>query len=205
MRLLVVVVTILIAARGASAYPEFQAWIDQQTARKTNCAMCHANGDGPNGSKAGQIGGLTPEQLEALNRARQAFKPGTEVKSPILNEFGDRIIQKLGRTGFIELRQRPQDLPRAYGFDSDIDGDGVPDAQEYLDGTLPVDASHGAPWPLFVHNLKANWWRIVLVLVAAMCGFIGIRNLLAWYSLKAEIEASATKEPEAHPVSGAST
>lgn len=203
MRLFLVAVTFLLAACGAGAYPEFQTWIDQQTDRSVNCAMCHSHGDGPDGLKAGQIGSLGPEQLEALNEARQAFKPGTEVKSPILNEFGDRIVGKLGRTGFIELRQRPQDFPQAYGFESDIDADGIADAQEYLDGTLPTSAQHGEPWPLFVHNLKANWWHIALISLAALFGCIGINNLIAGFRLAGEGGSAAGRDSETPSVPGA--
>ncbi len=174
-------VTAALGASRAGAYPEFQAWVDGQTPRNVNCALCHAHGDGPDGVKPGQIGSLSPEQLAALNEARQAFEPGQQVDSPILNEFGDRMVEKLGRTGIIQLRQRPGDLPQAYGFESDLDGDGIPDAREYIEGTLATNAHHGDPWLLLRHNLKTNWWHLVLIAIATLLGLYGINNLLAWF------------------------
>ena len=186
MRYVWVIAILALGAPSAGAYPEFQVWVDQQTARNVNCAMCHSHGDGPDGVKPGQIGSLGPEQLEALNEARQAFDPGQEVDSPILNAFGNRIIQQLGRTGFIDLRRRPADFTAAYGYESDIDGDGIADAQEYVDGTLATSAHHGAPWSLFMHNLRTSWQHIVLIVMATALGLYGISNLLAWFSLVSE-------------------
>ena len=170
-------------AMSAEAYPEFQAWVDAQTERNVNCAMCHAHGDGPDGVKPGQIGSFDAEQLDALNEARQAFDPGQDIDSPILNAFGNRIVEKLGRTGFIEMRQRPGAFPEAYGFESDIDGDGIPDAREYIDGTLPTNAHHGAPMALFLHNVRANWGHLVLLAAATLLGLFGINNLLVWFAM----------------------
>lgn len=201
---LLIIVFALLSGLPAHAYPEFQVWIAKQTPRHVNCAMCHAHGDGPDGMKPGQIGSLDPAQLTALNEARQAFKPGQSVSSPVLNAFGNRIIERLGRTEFIALRTRPIDFPKTYGLESDIDGDGIADAQEYLDGTLPTNAHHGAPWALLRHNAQLNWWHIALMILATGFGLYGINNLLAWFALIAGDVEQASEDQAPGPDADAS-
>ena len=191
---LVAAVMVAGIASRAAAYHEFQSWIDARNDRTVNCAFCHAHGDGPDGVKPGQIGALTPEQLTMLNEARQAFEPAPEVESPILNAFGNEIVRRLGRTQFIHLRQSPGDFPDAYGFDSDLDHDGIADAQEVLDATHPVNNQSGRPLALFLHNLRTSWGHVLMLVVATLFGLVGINSLLAWFT--AVTRAAATPPPD---------
>ena len=175
-------IVLLLATVGCAAkcyaYPEFQVFVQKTSGRNVNCAMCHVHPDGPDGLKPGQVGSLDAEGLERLSRARAAFQPGEKVESPILNEFGDHIINTLGKQLFLELRQEPQNLGEALGIDSDLDDDGVPDAREYLMGTHPLDAQSGAPLRLFLHNLNLYRFHIVMMALATGTGLFGLNNLL---------------------------
>lgn len=177
-RIAVTTLAFVTLSSAAWAYPEFQTFIETQSGRNVNCAMCHAHGDGPEGLKPGQIGSLTPPQMEALGKARAAFAPGGEVDSPILNEFGNHIIEVLGKQQFLQIRQEPAKLAEALGPESDLDGDGLPDAREYLEGTLPTDPNHGDPWALFFINLKRSWFHVIMVGLATVAGLWGLQNLL---------------------------
>lgn len=173
-------------AGRADAYPEFQAFAQKNSGRQVNCAMCHANPDGPNGVKSGQIGALSAAELDRLARARQAFQPGVTVDSPILNAFGDHIIQTVGRTAFIGFRRHPAGLAQALGNTSDLDRDGIPDAQEFLQGTDPLDSQSGAPWALFAHNLSRSRGDIFMLFLATLAGLYGLNHLLRWFALIGE-------------------
>jgi len=168
----------LLVAAPASAYPEFQTFIETQSSRNVNCALCHAHPDGPEGLKPGQIGSLNPSQLELLNKARAAFEPGQEVESPILNPFGNHIIQVLGKQRFLQIRQDPATLVAALGRESDLDRDGIPDVDEYLAGTLPIDPNHGDPWTLFRINLARRWFHIAMIFLATVAGLYGLSNFI---------------------------
>ncbi len=163
---------------GVWAYPEFQTYIEAASGRNVNCAMCHAHPDGPEGLKPGQIGSLTPKEMEALGTARAAFEPGQKVESPVLNEFGNHIIEVLGKQQFLQIRQEPAKLAEALGTENDLDGDGLSDAQEYQEGTLPTDPNHGDPWALLAINAKRRWFHIVMVGLATVAGLWGLKNLL---------------------------
>lgn len=183
----------LTLCNGAWAYPEFQTYIEAASGRNVNCAMCHAHADGPEGLKPGQIGSLTPKELEALGTARAAFEPGQQVESPILNEFGNHIIEVLGKQQFLQIRQEPAKLAPVLGDESDLDGDGLSDAREYQEGTLPTDPNHGDPWALFVINAKRRWFHIVMVGLATAAGLWGLKNLLLGFeSLAAAKSARKT-------------
>jgi hypothetical protein len=171
---------------GLAAYPEFQVFSQKNSGRQVNCAMCHANPEGPNGLKAGQIEALSRADLDRLARARQAFQPGVDVDSPILNAFGNHIVKTLGRTRFIALRRHPADLAAALGTTSDLDEDGIRDAREYLDGTDPLDPQSGAPWALFAHNFVRFRWHLAMLLAATLAGLYGLNNLLRWFAAVAE-------------------
>lgn len=168
---------ILIAGR-CFAYPEFQKFSQTNSGRPINCAMCHANGDGPEGVSRGQIGSLTPSELNRLNAARGAFAPGMVVENPILNAFGNNIIHTIGKTKFLELRAHPELLADVYGFQSDLDEDGIPDAREYLEGTHPLNNVHGNPLRLFLHNLNFYKLHVILTVLATIAGFYGFSHLL---------------------------
>lgn len=170
----------LLTAAPAQGYPEFQEHAKRQSGRGVNCALCHAHAEGPDGTKPGQIGRFGPEELQRLNAARAAFQPSAGVDSPILNPFGDHIIQTIGKERFLALRRDPASLAEALGTASDLDDDGIPDAQEYLDGTHPLDAHSGSPWKLFTTNLGRGWWHVLLLLAAVASGMYGVSHLLRW-------------------------
>jgi hypothetical protein len=162
----------------AGAYPEFQKFVQGRSGRAVNCAMCHTNPDGPDGAGFGQIGSLTPEELARLNRARGAFDPGQDVESPILNRFGNHIVATTGKTRLLELRSRPEELAAALGAESDLDGDGIPDSREYLEGTHPLKKTDGNPWLLFVNNLIRYRFHVVMIVIATALTIYGLANLL---------------------------
>ena len=182
LRLAMAIGAVALTTRGAYAYPEFQRYSQQVSGRFVNCAMCHVHPDGPMGLKPGQIGKLSPEELNQLNRARGAFEPGQDVSNPILNDFGNALLKKLGKKKILELRLQPEQLADAYGYDSDIDGDGIADAREFLQGTHPADPEQGNPWALFTHNLQRYAFpHLFLLIVATALGLFGLNNLLHWF------------------------
>lgn len=186
MRTLLGTVLLLAAAAGtASAYPEFQRYSKANSGRFVNCAMCHTHSDGPEGLKQGQIGGLSDDDLNQLGLARQAFEPGAGVKSPILNEFGNDILNRLGKNKITEMKERPERLAEALAKDSDLDRDGIPDAEEYRDGTHPLNSLDGHPWKLFKNNFVKNGFHIAMMILATGCGIYGLYHALLWLSVKA--------------------
>ena len=172
----------------AYAYPEFYEYSRKVSGRKINCALCHSHGDGPEGFEEGQIKSLNKEEMEKLMRARSAFQPGVRVKSPILNAFGNHIIYKIGKKKFLGLKSHPEDLSKELGFKSDLDKDGVPDAQEYLDGTLAISKEDGDPRKLFIANLKKNIKHIVLAILSVSLMFFGFVELLKGIHLKTKFK-----------------
>lgn len=185
----------LVIVGNCYAYPEFQKFSQTHSGRPINCAMCHANGDGPEGASRGQIGSLTPDELNKLNAARGAFVPGVPIQSPILNAFGNNIITVIGKTKFLELRAHPEQLAEVYGYQSDLDGDGITDAQEYLEGTHPLNNVHGDPMRLFLHNLKAFRLHVTLIVLATIAGFYGFSHLLHGLSASASTKSSVERYP----------
>lgn len=182
---------LLLAAVGphtASAYPEFQAFIAKSSGRTVNCAMCHANSDGPEGTAPGQIGHLDAAELERLGRARAALQPGQDVNSPILNAFGNHIIKSIGKEKFVELKVSAAHLTDLLPPDSDLDHDGIPDVREYLDGTLPINHNDGNPRLLFLHNFRANFLSIVLTLAATVAGIWGLGHILHGLAVASRIK-----------------
>jgi hypothetical protein len=176
------------------AYPEFQQFIVKQSGRPVNCAFCHANADGPEGTAPGQIGHLTATEQADLVRARAAFEPGQKVNSPILNAFGNHLINTLGKRKFLELRLAPVRLAESLPKDSDLDGDGIPDAQEYLAGTHPLLKSDGNPWLLFRANFARNSVQILLTFVATVLGLWGLGHLLRGFASATRLETEDTEE-----------
>lgn len=163
-----------------SAHPEYQTFVVNTSGRAVDCGLCHAHPEGPEGLKPGQIGSLTPEQLTQLNRARAAFEPGANVENPLLNAFGNHILNTLGKRQILLLRQHPEQLPALLGNDSDLDGDGVPDAEEYLKGTHPLNPHHGPPARLFVLNLQKYRFDLIMIAVATALGLYGLNHLRQW-------------------------
>lgn len=172
------ITTALAVAATATAYPEFQQHLNKTSGRSVNCALCHAHSDGPEGTAPGQIGKLTQAELAELGRARAAFNPGAKPNNPILNAFGNHIIDSIGKTKFLELRLTPAELAGMLPQDSDLDHDGIPDPVELATGTHPLLKSDGRPWLLFKANFAANWGQIVLMLGATVLGLWGLQHLL---------------------------
>ncbi len=169
---------VLATANTLQAYPELQKQIVKSSGRNVNCAMCHEHSDGPEGTAPGQIGHLTSAEQAELGRARAAFNPGGNVKSPILNAFGNHIINSLGKKQFLELKVTPAELADKLPQDSDLDKDGIPDAVELRTGTHPLIKSDGQPWLLFKANFAENFTQILLMLAATILGLWGLRHLL---------------------------
>lgn len=168
----------LVLAQSAQAHPEFQRYIQENSGRTVSCTMCHLHPDGPEGPKPGQIGSLSIQQLDQLNQARAAFEPGQNLENPLLNEFGNRILNELGKAQILTLRQTPAELAQALNPDVDTDGDGIPDARELVAGTNPVDPQHGEPWKLFWINMRRRAFHVTMILLATLLGLYGLNNLL---------------------------
>jgi len=162
----------------ASAYPEFQQYAQKTSGRNTNCAMCHAHPDGPEGLKPGQIGSLTPEELNTLGQARAAFEPGQNVQNPILNEFGNEIVKTIGKTKFLQIRLHPEELPTVLDAQSDLDRDGIPNVDEFVAGTHPLDEGSGDPARLIVVNLRRYSFHLVMLALATASGVYGLNAVL---------------------------
>jgi len=183
-------------APSAAAYPEMEAWVEAHSGRSVDCAMCHTHPDGPEGVKPGQIRSLDAAELARLNQARAAFEPGAGVDSPILNDFGDRILNQLGKRRFLEIRATdPGLLVEALGGEGDLDGDGIADATEYAEGTDPLDPQHGAPLRLLRHNLARYWFDLLMLVLATACGLYGLNHLLEWAQRAAQREAVEEPPP----------
>ncbi|MGC8887631.1 MAG: hypothetical protein ACP5MG_10790 [Verrucomicrobiia bacterium] len=170
----------------AQAYPEFHKFIVQRSGRIIDCAYCHTHPDGPEGTDFGQIGRLTPAELEQLGRARAAFNPGSKVYNPILNDFGDYLINTFGKKRILEFRIAPEALIKELPKEDDLDNDGIPNYREMADGTHPLNNQDGDPWLLFINNLQKNLFHIVLLLIATILGLYGLRHLLISFSIYAE-------------------
>lgn len=173
----------LAAVGKVAAYPEFQQHINRTSGRSVNCALCHTHSDGPEGTAPGQIGKLSQAELSELGRARAAFTPGAKPNSPILNAFGNHIIDSIGKTKLLEVRLHPADLPGLLPQDSDLDHDGIPNTVELATGTHPLLKTDGLPWLLFTVNLTANWGQIVLMLGATVFGLMGLKHLLTGFAI----------------------
>ena len=185
--LLVVLIAVLPAAitRSASAYPEFQKAYQKSSGRVISCAMCHEHPEGPNGIKHGQIGSLNPAELKALNRARSALDPGSRVDSPILNDFGDSLLDQLGKRRIVQLRSQPLQLASLINPGSDLDRDGIPDARELSEGTDPLDPRHGNPFLLFINNARRHLFHLLMLAAATLLGILGLSRLLRWFAWEA--------------------
>ena len=186
-----VVAACFLHGSSSLAYPPFQEFSEKHSGRTVNCAMCHANDSGPQGNDAGQLGSLNAEELKKVNQARTAMQPGVKVDSPILNKFGNQIIYKIGLQKFLQAQANPATLKDLLGIDSDLDGDGISDAQEYLDGTDPLDKFHGDPAKLFFINLDRYRNHIMVAGIATALITYGLLELLKGYRA-----ISVDKEPD---------
>ncbi len=163
---------------AAFAYPEFQQFVEKNSHRTVNCAMCHINENGPVGNGEGQIGSFSADDMKQLNKARAALAPGQDVDSPILNKFGNEIIKIVGKKDFVALKSEPAKLAERLGDQSDLDEDGIADAREYLDGTDPLNKFHGDPLKLFWINLARYKMHVFLAVVAVFSINYGLIQLI---------------------------
>lgn len=162
----------------AFAYPAFQRFSEKHSGRTVNCAMCHVNAQGPSGSGYGQLLSLTADELAKVDAARDAAKPGVEVDSPIMNRFGNHIIKTLGMETVSDAIGAPELLAKSLGDKSDLDGDGISDAQEFLDGTDPLDKFNGEPKRLFLINLSRYKFELLFVAVAIGLIIFGLTGFI---------------------------
>jgi hypothetical protein len=169
------------------AHPEYLQYFKKESGRPINCAMCHVNPEGPEGIKPGQIGSLDAEGKKMLALARLA-KPGENIKNPILNEFGNEILDTIGHDKLVELEKDPGAIPGLLSKTSDLDHNGIPDYQKLLDGTDPLNPNDGLPWKLFIINFIKNWFQILMITLATISGIFGLYYLILWFSIKAKKE-----------------
>lgn len=175
-------VILFFCAATAFAYPEFQKFSQSHSKRTVNCGMCHVSPEGPDGLSFGQIGSLDSAQMEFLKDARRAMLPGVDVQNPILNLFGNKLVRTMGVRLLIEARKDPATIYFYMKDAGDLDGDGVSDAEEFLDGTNPVNPHHGDPVKLFLHNVRLYAFEIAMIFLATILGIFGLTNTLLGFA-----------------------
>ena len=171
-----IVLCLLFSINNVFAFNEFQTYIEQKSKKQLNCAYCHIHVNGPNGNEAGQLDSLSEEQkqLTAYNQFLQGNKG--LVNSPILNEFGNYLVKKLGYEEVINAQEDPNKLVDNLK-DSDLDQDGINDSEELLDGTLPNDPLDGNSFKLFLNNLRKNLAEICFQVIAIVLLIISLFKL----------------------------
>ncbi len=173
-----IIFILLLFVSVVHAYPEFQKFSQSHSGRTVNCGMCHSSPEGPDGLSFGQIGSLDSLQMERLKEARRAQRPGMDVDNPLLNPFGNKLVKTMGVRLLVEAKKDPAMIHFYLNDASDMDGDGISDAQEYLDGTNPNNRHHGDPLVLFSTNIRHHLFEIVMIVVATAAGMFGFSNLL---------------------------
>lgn len=171
----------------AMAHPEYLQYFKKESGRAINCAMCHVNPEGPEGVGPGQIGSLDVQGKKMLDLARKA-KPGNNIINPILNPFGNEILNTIGHDKLVELEKDPGAIPSLLSKTSDLDHNGIPDYQKLLDGTDPLNPNDGIPWKLFIINFMKNWFQIMMITLATISGVFGLCYLILWFSIRAKKE-----------------
>jgi hypothetical protein len=196
--LLGIALNLLTCSPPANCYPQYQAFVEKHSGRTVNCSLCHINDNGPVGTGRGQLGSLNTEQLGRLNEERAAIQPGKAVNSPILNKFGNQIIKTLGRGKFLQTISDPAQLAVLLGDKSDLDGDGIADSREYLDGTDPLNKFHGDAWRLFIINLDRYKIHILLSFLSLGLLCYGLTEMYRGSSLlsQAALKASSDREQQ---------
>ncbi|MBX9688274.1 MAG: hypothetical protein K2X27_16315 [Candidatus Obscuribacterales bacterium] len=188
-------VLLLLSGSAAECYPEYQAFIEKRSGKTVDCAVCHVNANGPVGRESGQIGSLSQKQLAQLNAARAAIEPEMlKEDNPILNRLGNSIIRTIGKKKFLEHRQDPEKLAELLGNKSDLDNDGIPDSQEYLDGTDALNSSHGEPFKLFLVNLNRYKYHLALAALAVFILDWGFAHLIQGFYLQSKMGKAGNHE-----------
>lgn len=167
---------LLLCNSNAYAFNEFQTFIEYNSKKQLNCAYCHSNVNGPEGKEKGQLDSLSEEekQLTAYNQFLKANKEF--INSPILNEFGNYLVKKLGYETIVQAQEDPKIIVDKLR-DSDLDKDGITDSEEFLDGTLPNDTLDGNPFKLFMYNIKKKWIEICFQTLAVVLLIISLFKL----------------------------
>ena len=178
------------------SFPQLEEFVAKHSGKPVNCAMCHANDAGPTGNDLGQLGHMTVAEMARVNIARLAMQPGQKVDSPILNRFGNHIVETVGMQKLITLIAQPQDLATALGNKSDLDGDGIADSEEYLDGTDPLNRFNGDPLKLFKINLSRN--LLVIGIITAALGLLvfGLAQVIQGFKIIETLETQAVKDKD---------
>lgn len=163
----------LFTGNPALAFNEFQSFIELKSKKQLNCAYCHSHTNGPNGSETGQLGSLSEDkkQLTAYNQFLNSNKE--LANSPILNEFGNYLVKNIDYEKITNAQNDPELLVNELK-DSDLDHDGISDAKELLDGTLPNDPLDGNLFKLFINNFKKKWIEIISQITVALLLIISL-------------------------------
>lgn len=151
---------VFLCTSSALAFIEYGNFIELKSKKQLNCGFCHKHINGPDGNELGQLGSLTEEEtkLTALN---QYIEAGEILKdSPILSKFGNHLVKKVGYELIASALEDPIQVVNELK-NSDLDTDGISDAEEILEGTLPDDPLDGNPWKLFVNSTKKQWFELL--------------------------------------------
>ena len=175
-KICLIIICLFFSINNAFAFNEFQTYIEQKSKKQLNCAYCHNHTNGPEGNEPGQLGSLSEEQKQ-LTTYNQFLSTNKElVDSPILNEFGNYLVKKLGYDTIVKAQDDPNKIVEVLK-ESDLDHDGINDSEEVLDGTLPNDPLDGNPFKLFVSNIKKKWIEIYFQIVALVLLIISLFKL----------------------------
>ena len=166
----------LFSINSAYAFSEFQSFIESKSKKQLNCAYCHSNVNGPEGKEKGQLDSLSEEekQFTAYNQFLKANKE--LVNSPILNEFGNYLVKKLGYETIVQAQEDPNIIVEKLK-DFDLDKDGISDSEEFLDGTLSNDSLDGNPFKLFINNTKKKCFEICFQIIIIVLLIISLFKL----------------------------
>jgi len=175
-----IVFCLFLGGNPVLAFNELQSFIELKSKKQLNCAYCHKHINGPNGNETGQLGSLTEDekQLIAYNQFLNSNKE--LVDSPILNEFGNYLVKKLGYEKITNAQNDPSLLVDELKA-SDLDLDGISDAQELLDGTLPNDPLDGSPLKLFINNLNKKWVAIIFQITTILLLVLSLLKLKFYF------------------------
>ena len=176
LRLLLVIILLVSTTGNSKAFNEFQIFMEEKAKKQLNCTYCHSHPNGPEGNEEGQLDSLTEDEKK-LTAYNQYLAGNTIfVNSPILNEFGNYLVKKLGYEEIVKAQNEPTKIIEGLK-DSDFDKDGIIDSTEITEGTLSNDPYDGSPLRLFVHNFKKNIPEILLQIISAVVFIFSIFKL----------------------------